>query len=43
MNYSISVIKSSKYCYTFATNDADERIGKLCIDLDGEDVGMRID
>lgn len=38
MKYHISVIKSSKYCYAFATNDADERIGKLCIDLDCEDV-----
>ena len=38
MNYHISVIKSSKYCYAFAINDADEMIGKICIDLDCEDV-----
>jgi len=38
MNYKISVIKSSKYCYTFAINEVGERIGKLCIDLDCEDV-----
>ena len=38
MNYKISVIKSSKYCYAFAENDNGERIGKLCIDLDCEDV-----
>lgn len=38
MNYKISVIKSSKYCYAFAENDKGEYIGKVCIDLDCEDV-----
>ena len=37
MNYKIAVIKSSKYCYINAMTDTDERIGKLCIDLDSED------
>ena len=37
MNYHISVIQTAKYCYVNAMTDADERIGKLCIDLDSED------
>jgi len=38
MKYHISVIKSSKYCYIFATDDNEEQIGKICINLNSEDV-----
>jgi len=37
MNYHISVIQTAKYCYVNAMTDTDERISKLCIDLDSED------
>lgn len=37
MNYHIEVIQTSKYCYINAISDTNERIGKVCIDLDSED------
>lgn len=38
MNYSIEVIQSGRYCYINAISDTKERIGKVCIDLDSEDI-----
>ena len=37
MQYHIEVIKTSKYCYINAISDNNERIGKVCIDLQSED------
>lgn len=37
MKYHIEVIKSARYCYINAISNTNERIGKVCIDLDSED------
>lgn len=38
MNYNIEVIQTPRYCYINAiSNDTNERIGKVCIDLNSED------
>ena len=37
MKWNIEVIMTSRYCYINAISDANERIGKVCIDLDSED------
>lgn len=38
MKYHITVVQTSKYCYINAiSDDTNERIGKVCIDLDSED------
>jgi len=37
MNYKIEVVTTSRYCYINAISDTNERIGKICIDLDSED------
>ena len=39
MKYHIEVIQSSRFCYINAISDeTNERIGKVCIDLNSEDV-----
>ena len=39
MNYHIEVTQTAKYCYINAiSDDTNERIGKVCIDLDSDDV-----
>ena len=37
MKFNIQVIKTQRYCYINAISNTNERIGKLCIDLESED------
>ena len=37
IKYHIEIIKTSRYCYINAISDNNERIGKVCIDLESED------
>ena len=37
MDFNVQVIKTQRYCYINAISDTNERIGKLCIDLESED------